>query len=191
MLPVLERPGFLAMQPQQAAPAAPAFRAEPAPETPEAEAHYSPEATGAATPTTPEFLQQETATAGIYDDDDVDSAYGDDSGPSTASLSSTIHEYRVLHGRTYHNANRGDYWAVNDAKSLEVSDILHASYTLQLDGQLHMAPLGDDCYRALDVGTGTGIWAIDFADDYPACEVIGTDISPNLQPMFVPTNCRL
>jgi methylase of polypeptide subunit release factors len=30
----------------------------------------------------------------------------------------------------------------------------------------------------LDIGTGTGIWAIDFADEHPEAEVIGTDLSP-------------
>lgn len=42
--------------------------------------------------------------------------------------------------------------------------------------------------RALDIGTGTGIWAIDFADEHEAATVIGTDISP-IQPAFVPPNC--
>ena len=30
--------------------------------------------------------------------------------------------------------------------------------------------------RVLDVGTGTGIWAIEFADAYPGAEVVGTDL---------------
>jgi SAM-dependent methyltransferase len=37
--------------------------------------------------------------------------------------------------------------------------------------------------------TSTGIWAIDFADEYPDCQVVGTDISP-IQPTWVPPNCR-
>jgi cyclopropane fatty-acyl-phospholipid synthase-like methyltransferase len=41
----------------------------------------------------------------------------------------------------------------------------------------------------LDIGTGTGIWAIDFADSYPSAEVIGTDLSP-IQPSWVPPNLR-
>jgi len=39
----------------------------------------------------------------------------------------------------------------------------------------------------LDIGTGTGIWAIDVADAYPAAEVVGTDLSP-IQPPYVPPN---
>ncbi|KPM41032.1 hypothetical protein AK830_g5546 [Neonectria ditissima] len=62
-------------------------------------------------------------------------------------------------------------------------------FTLAQDGELHFAPLGKDIQNALDIGCGTGIWAIDFADEYPACEVIGTDISP-IQPSWIPPNVK-
>lgn len=35
----------------------------------------------------------------------------------------------------------------------------------------------------------TGIWAINFADEHPSAEVIGTDLSP-IQPHWVPPNLR-
>jgi SAM-dependent methyltransferase len=41
----------------------------------------------------------------------------------------------------------------------------------------------------LDIGTGTGIWAIEFADEFPGAVVIGTDLSP-IQPGFVPPNIK-
>ena len=41
----------------------------------------------------------------------------------------------------------------------------------------------------LDIGTGTGIWAIDMADLYPSAVVTGTDLSPT-QPSWVPPNVR-
>ena len=41
----------------------------------------------------------------------------------------------------------------------------------------------------LDVGTGTGIWAIEFAEEHPTARVLGTDLSP-IQPEWVPTNCK-
>jgi len=45
--------------------------------------------------------------------DDGDSALGEEADLSTASLSSSILEYRKIHGRTYHNfggAERAEYW---------------------------------------------------------------------------------
>ena len=42
-------------------------------------------------------------------------------------------------------------------------------------------------YRVLDIGTGTGIWAIDFADTHPEAKVKAIDLSP-IQPQFVPPN---
>ncbi|KAF9870040.1 hypothetical protein CkaCkLH20_12520 [Colletotrichum karsti] len=41
--------------------------------------------------------------------------------------------------------------------------------------------------HVLDVGTGTGMWAMDFADEHPEAEVLGVDLSP-VQTMYVPPN---
>lgn len=49
---------------------------------------------------------------------------------------------------------------------------------LTMDGKLFLAPLGPKPGRILDIGTGTGIWAIDVGDEYPSAEIIGTDLSP-------------
>ncbi|KAF5695405.1 methyltransferase [Fusarium denticulatum] len=43
--------------------------------------------------------------------------------------------------------------------------------------------------RVLDVGTGTGIWVMDYTDDHPGADVIGVDLSI-IQPSFVPPNVR-
>ncbi len=42
-------------------------------------------------------------------------------------------------------------------------------------------------HNVLDIATGTGIWAIEFAEQFPAAVVIGTDLSP-IQPEYVPPN---
>lgn len=56
------------------------------------------------------------------------------------------------------------------------------------NGKLHFAPLHNP-RTILDVGTGTGIWAIDVADEYPEADVLGIDLSP-IQPSWVPANAR-
>lgn len=78
--------------------------------------------------------------------------------------------------------------APNDATQNEQLDINHHLLTLALDNKLYLAPL-EKPLKVLDIGTGTGIWAIDFADEFPECEVIGLDLSP-IQPSWVPPNCK-
>lgn len=42
-------------------------------------------------------------------------------------------------------------------------DLLHHIYNLALGGELHRSPVKEP-QRVLDLGTGTGVWAIDFAE---------------------------
>ena len=60
-----------------------------------------------------------------------------------------------------------------------------------LDDRRYFAPLSHDNppRKILDVGTGTGRWAIEMADEFPQAQVIGTDLSP-IQPTIVPPNVR-
>jgi SAM-dependent methyltransferase len=64
---------------------------------------------------------------------------------------------------------------------------VHQIHLALLDGELTAAPVNDDIGRILDVGTGTGEWAIAMAEKYPHAEVIGTDLSA-IQPDQVPEN---
>ncbi|KAL6717513.1 hypothetical protein ACLMJK_005428 [Lecanora helva] len=59
---------------------------------------------------------------------------------------------------------------------------------LLCDAHLHLAPLIHP-KRILDIGTGTGIWAIQMAEEHPDATIWGTDLSP-VQPSCVPDNVR-
>lgn len=65
---------------------------------------------------------------------------------------------------------------------LDRLDLQHHVITLLLNGELHLAPL-ENPRRILDIGTGTGLWAIEMADRFPNAIVTGTDLSP-IQPTW-------
>ncbi|RKK96058.1 hypothetical protein BFJ68_g14527 [Fusarium oxysporum] len=78
------------------------------------------------------------------DDNDNDSAADVESTrSSTASVSSSIYEYRKIQGRTYQNSHTTDYWAPNDEKHIEAFDVAHEWLTMMLDDELYAAPIGD------------------------------------------------
>jgi len=72
---------------------------------------------------------------------------------------------------------------------LERLDIAHTLFALINANRLHLAPLKSDLGRVLDIGAGTGAWAIEFADAYSSALVTGVDISPTM-PAVVPPNIR-
>ncbi|EEP79888.1 hypothetical protein UREG_04734 [Uncinocarpus reesii 1704] len=125
------------------------------------------------------------------DTEDLDSTFGDNSDTSsyTASLLSEVRDYKYENGRRYHSYREGEYVLPNDDQEQDRQDLLHHVRNLMLNGALARAPLPRGPLRVLDVGTGTGIWAIDFADSRPDAEVIGTDLSP-IQPTWIPPNLR-
>ena len=76
----------------------------------------------------------------------------------------------------------------NDETEQDRLDMHHEIMLIITSRKLYQAPVSN-ISRILDLGTGTGIWAIDCADFHPEAEVIGLDLSP-IQPPFVPPNCR-
>jgi SAM-dependent methyltransferase len=122
--------------------------------------------------------------------DDTDSTLGSESSSlQSISITSSIYNYRYENGRRYHAYKDGKYILPNDEAEQNRLDLHHHLCRLMIGGRLFRAPIGNNPQRVLDLGTGTGIWAIDFADEYPSALVIGTDLSP-IQPTSVPPNCR-
>ncbi|KAI9760352.1 MAG: hypothetical protein M1840_002558 [Geoglossum simile] len=117
------------------------------------------------------------------------STYSDEVKSYTMSLRSSIYDYEYENGRRYHAYRAGSYPIPNDELESDRLDMFHHVMTLSLNGKLHLAPLDKGVGRILDIGTGTGIWAIQMGDEYPETEVLGVDLSP-IQPPFVPVNVR-
>ena len=56
-----------------------------------------------------------------------------------------------------------------------------------MENKLHLAPIAQNPQNILDIGTGSGIWAMNMADMHPGASVIGVDIAP-IQPTLTPPN---
>ncbi|KAL9599941.1 MAG: hypothetical protein Q9219_003503 [cf. Caloplaca sp. 3 TL-2023] len=143
-----------------------------------------------AQPAAPNGENGEAAAPPAPDESYADSAYDDASSINesiTDTLDSAYSRYRYENGRRYHIYCDGAYWGPNDEEHNDQQDIAHHAWRLALDHQLYKAPVKNPD-RILDVGTGTGIWAIEMAEEFPAAQVVGTDLSP-IQPTWVPPNC--
>ncbi|KAG9499285.1 hypothetical protein J7337_010104 [Fusarium musae] len=114
----------------------------------------SPKSRSPRSPQDPSAAVNETIAVDEAQDEEEDLTLGSDAESSTASVSSSILNYRTINGRTFHS-ERGNatYWGSNDERQSDAMDIA------------------------------------DFADKFPGCEVIGTDISP-IQPGWVPPNLK-
>lgn len=120
---------------------------------------------------------------------DADSSLGDEDRESlSSSVNSSVTAFRHEHGRRYHAFEESQYWLPNDEIEIERLDVQHHCWRLSLGGALYLSPIPKDVQAVIDIGTGTGGWAVEFADSHPSAEVIGTDLSP-IQPNWTPANC--
>ncbi|KAH7327120.1 S-adenosyl-L-methionine-dependent methyltransferase [Rhexocercosporidium sp. MPI-PUGE-AT-0058] len=116
-----------------------------------------------------------------------DSALGGESfGSSTTLVETSIMRHRHENGRTYHSYKDGKYLLLNDEVRATETNLIHQLTKIDLQHHLYLLTYDGQLSRVLDVGTGTGIWAIDYA---PRSKVLGTDISPD-QPSYVPSNAK-
>ncbi|PQE22047.1 hypothetical protein CJF30_00010016 [Rutstroemia sp. NJR-2017a BBW] len=83
----------------------------------------------------------------------------------------------------------GQYPLPNDVLEQDRLNFQHRFLRMTIDGKLFISPVDTSGpINVLDIATGTGIWAVEFANEYPQSTVIGTDLSP-IQPSYVPPNC--
>ncbi|KAF7523887.1 hypothetical protein G7054_g11620 [Neopestalotiopsis clavispora] len=119
--------------------------------------------------------------------DDVDSGDLSDSAASSSSQQSwhrsapTITDQYgfVAEGRrTYHGYMAGTYSLPNDGEEQARLDMQHVLWKIVLDDALGLAPVCEESPSfVLDVGTGTGAWANEFADRNPTSEVIAPNVT--------------
>jgi hypothetical protein len=93
----------------------------------------------------------------VPEDDGYASTVG--SAEST-SLSSSVRDYQFENSRRYHKFKEGLYQFPNDLPEQEREDMKHTVAVHLLGGKLHRSPL-ESPQKIIDVGTGTGSWAID------------------------------
>lgn len=104
---------------------------------------------------------------------DTDSALGSEIMSSTMSLRSSLYESIQENGRSYHKYKEGQYYLPNDDVEQDRLNLQHHLWTLTLDGRLHLAPT-ENPQRVMDIGTGTGLWALEYAERNPSSIVTGT-----------------
>ncbi|KAH7156192.1 S-adenosyl-L-methionine-dependent methyltransferase [Dactylonectria macrodidyma] len=126
----------------------------------------------------------------IYRDQDAGSLLETASSSDSTSVPPDFHAHEFEHGRRYHSYKSGRYPLPNDIGEQEREETAHALMLQLMDGKLFLSDIGDAPQKILDIGTGTGTWAIDVADLYPSASVVGTDLSP-IQPRWMPINARM
>ncbi|KAI0996662.1 hypothetical protein K3495_g11521 [Podosphaera aphanis] len=121
-------------------------------------------------------------------DTSSDAGYETDSfGSASTSISSSVRDYAFENGRRYHRFREGAYNFPNDELEQEREDMKHAMMVNLCGNRLYFAPIGNNPQNILDIGTGTGIWAIEMGDLLPSANILGVDLSP-IQPEWVPPN---
>ncbi|KAG8904779.1 hypothetical protein FRB99_001211 [Tulasnella sp. 403] len=120
--------------------------------------------------------------------------------PSVVSFRMSVHgqqvQYRQVAGRIV-NAQNDTYMLPADSEEQGRLNLQHEMLKLLLDS---LYPASDLVEKAMlsqegetpaicDVGTGSGIWAVEMAQQFPYAEVVGIDLAPPLL-TAIPLNCR-
>lgn len=79
----------------------------------------------------------------------------------------------------------------NDEKERDQQDLLHHIWGLILKGKLYKAPIRElgNTIKILDIGTGTGIWAMDFAEYVLSFELVHCMVTDALLVNFPMQRC--
>jgi SAM-dependent methyltransferase len=134
-------------------------------------------------------LAQQVAPAMQPDLDIDDEGYQETTSSSyVSSLASEVTRGVLENERIYPQYGKHSYGMPVDEDEMARMDLQHSKYALLLGDRHFLAPIGSEPQEILDLGTGTGIWALDMADMFPSARVLGVDIAP-IQPLWVAPNC--
>ncbi|KAH9906782.1 methyltransferase domain-containing protein [Xylariomycetidae sp. FL2044] len=139
-------------------------------------------------PFTFEHIHDTSRSMRIEADDDP-SDNSTKQGWDDASITSSVSAYREENGRTYHAYSDGSWHYPNDSREIERMDWQFICLKRLFNDKNYFAPWTPDRSpkKILDIGTGTGLWAIEMGEEFEGAVVYGTDLSP-IQPDLVPPN---
>ncbi|KAF9901999.1 hypothetical protein BX616_002075 [Lobosporangium transversale] len=122
-----------------------------------------------------------------------------DNSTTNSSTSSTIggalpewayHSRKCDDGRTRHTVDTAPYMLPNDLTESDRLDAQHYLVRFILKGNYNVKIDPDAPVKILDVATGTGVWALEMAHEFPKAEIHGVDISPIFPTEIKPSNCH-
>ncbi|KAG8960144.1 hypothetical protein FRC03_007009 [Tulasnella sp. 419] len=116
-------------------------------------------------------------------------------------MSSQDYKFRELHGRAFNSQSENYMLPADDTEHTRL-DMQHDTLRLHLNGlypaadqvKAALSPEKSERPAVLDIGTGSGRWALDMAVEFPHAQIVGLDLAPptiSLKgPEAIPQNCR-
>ncbi|EFW15185.1 conserved hypothetical protein [Coccidioides posadasii str. Silveira] len=110
----------------------------------------------------------------------------------TIELDGSFLETLTFEGREFqkHAVENEIYYGPIDDEEIDRLDLQHRVLSGVFDHRLIFPPL-ESLDKVLDCGYGSGAWAVEVAEQYETCDVIGVDVSPHMRPDDIPDNLWL
>ncbi|KAI1315572.1 hypothetical protein EDD11_000647 [Mortierella claussenii] len=100
------------------------------------------------------------------------------------------HSRKCDDGRTRHTVENAPYMLPNDLTESDRLDAQHYLVRFIFKGNYNVKIDPEANVKILDVATGTGVWALEMAHEFPKADVYGVDISAIFPAEIKPINCH-